>query len=123
MNELTYAKLMASAMAQDNFGQIVAGMSDRMPVVGGIVEVLPFIPDNMIFGGYLDLYLLADRAGTRIEQSEHVKFLNDKTVFKGVSRYDGLPVIAEGFVAIGIEGTTPSAASITFAADSANASS
>ena len=122
MNELTYAKLMASAMAQDAFGQIVAGMDGRMPVVGGIVEVLPFIPDNMVFGGYLDLYLLAEREGTRLEQSEHVHFIADKTVFKGVARYDGLPVIAEGFVAIGIDGTTPSAASITFAADSANAS-
>ena len=122
MNELTYAKLMASAMAQDMFGQIVPGMTDRMPVVGGIVEVLPFIPDNMVFGGYLDLYLLAEREGTRLEQSEHVHFLQDRTVFKGVARYDGLPVIAEGFVAIGLNGVTPSAASITFAADSANAS-
>ena len=122
MNELTYAKLMAAAMAQDAFGQVVAGMEGRMPVVGGIVEILPFIPDNMVFGGYLDLYLLAEREGTRLEQSEHVHFLNDKTVFKGVARYDGLPVIAEGFVAIGLDGTTPSAASITFAADSANAS-
>lgn len=123
MNELTYAKLMAAAMAQDAFGQVVAGMEGRMPVVGGIVEILPFIPDNMVFGGYLDLYLLAEREGTRLEQSEHVHFLNDKTVFKGVARYDGLPVIAEGFVAIGLDGTTPSAASITFAADTANASS
>ena len=122
MNELTYAKLMAAAMAQDAFGQIVAGMEGRMPVVGGIVEILPFIPDNMVFGGYLDLYLLAEREGTRLEQSEHVHFLNDKTVFKGIARYDGLPVIAEGFVAIGLAGTTPSAASITFAADTANAS-
>ena len=122
MNELTYANLMASAMAQDMFGQIVAGMEGRMPVVGGIVEILPFIPDNMVFGGYLDLYLLAEREGTRLEQSEHVHFLADRTVFRGVARYDGLPVIAEGFVAIGLNGVTPSAASITFAADTANAS-
>lgn len=122
MNELTYANLMAAAMAQDMFGQIVPGMTGTMPVVGGIVEILPFIPDNMIFGGYLDLYLLAEREGTRLEQSEHVHFLQDRTVFKGVARYDGLPVIAEGFVAIGLNGVTPSAASITFAADSANAS-
>ena len=122
MNELTYAKLMAAAMSADLYGQIVTGIDGRMPVVGGIVEILPFIPDDMVFGGYLDLYLLAEREGTRLEQSEHVHFLNDKTVFKGVARYDGLPVIAEGFVAIGLNGTTPSAASITFAADSANAS-
>lgn len=120
MNELTYAKLMAAAMANDAFGQIVAGMEARMPVVGGIIEVLPFIPDNMVFGGYLDLYLLAEREGTELTQSEHVHFLADKTVFKGIARYDGLPVIAEGFVAIGLDGTTPSATGITFAPDTAN---
>ena len=120
MNELTYAKLMAAAMANDAFGQIVAGMEARMPVVGGVIEVLPFIPDNMVFGGYLDLYLLAEREGTELTQSEHVHFLADKTVFKGVARYDGLPVIAEGFVAIGLDGTTPSATGISFAPDTAN---
>ena len=120
MNEVTYGKLMAAAMAPDMYGQLVPGMEGRMPVVGGVIEVLPFIPDNMIFGGYLDLYLLAEREGTRLEQSEHVHFIQDRTVFKGVARYDGLPVIAEGFVAIGIGGTTPSAASITFAPDTAN---
>ena len=123
MNEVTYAKLMAAAMAPDMYGQLVPGMEARMPVVGGIIEVLPFIPDNMIFGGYLDLYLLAEREGTRLEQSEHVHFLQDRTVFKGVARYDGLPVIAEGFVAIGIGGTTPSASGISFAPDTANTES
>ena len=37
---------------------------------------------------------------------------------KGTARYDGQPVIAEGFVAIGL-GTTPNA-TMTFAADTAN---
>lgn len=120
MNEMTYGKLMAAAMTNDYFGQIVSGVDARMPVVGGIIEVLPFIPDNMVFGGYLDLYLLAEREGTRLEQSEHVHFIQDKTVFKGVARYDGLPVIAEGFVAIGLDGVTPAATGISFAADSAN---
>lgn len=123
MNELTYSKLMAAAMAPDMYGQIVPGMEARMPVIGGVIEVLPFIPDNMIFGGYLDLYLLAEREGTRLEQSEHVHFLQDRTVFRGVARYDGLPVIAEAFVAIGIDGTTPSASGISFAPDTANTES
>ncbi len=120
MNELTYAKLMAAALANDAFGQIVVGMEARMPVVGGIIEVLPFIPDDMVFGGYLDLYLLAEREGTELTQSEHVHFLADSTVFKGIARYDGLPVIAEGFVAIGLDGVTPVATGISFAPDTAN---
>jgi hypothetical protein len=40
-------------------------------------------------------------------------------VFKGTARYDGLTVIAEGFVAISINGTTP-VTTATFAPDTAN---
>lgn len=120
MNETTYTALVAAAMTIDAAGAIVAGVNGTMPVIGGIIEVLEFVPDNVIIGGYFDLYLLAERAGTRLEQSEHVRFIEDRTVFKGTARYDGLPVIAEGFVAIGINGTTPSASGITFAPDEAN---
>lgn len=120
MNEKTYTHFKAEAMSVNAAGAIVSGFDGRMPVEGGIVEVLDFIPDDMVFGGYLDLYLLAERSNTKFAQSEHYKFVEDKTVFKGTARYDGKPVIAEGFVAIGINNTTPSAGSISFVADDAN---
>ena len=119
MNETTYTTLVANAMTIDANGAIVSGVSGSMPVVGGIIEVLNFIPDNVIIAGYFDLYLLAERAGTKFASSEHVRFLQDQTVFKGTARYDGLPVISEAFVAIGLGGTTPNA-TMTFAADTAN---
>lgn len=119
MNETTRTKLLAEGLSINAAGAIVSGMNGTMPVVGGIAEVLSFIPDDVIIGGYFELYLLAERAGTRLAQSEHVRFIQDQTVFKGTARYDGLPVIAEAFVAIGINGVTPTAA-MTFAADSAN---
>lgn len=121
MNETTYTAIVAAGMSIDAGGAIVAGVNGQMPVIGGVIEVLDFVPDNVIIGGYFDLYLLAERAGTRLDQSEHVHFIQDRTVFRGTARYDGLPVIAEGFVAIGINGTTPSASGITFAPDTANA--
>lgn len=119
MNETTYTKFMAATVGVDASGLIVAGMSDVMPVVGGVIEVLSFVPDNVIIGGYFDLYVLAERAGAQFATSEHVRFLQDQTVMKGTARYDGAPAIAEAFVAIGIEGTTPSA-TMTFASDTAN---
>lgn len=119
MNETTYTALIANAMVIDASGAIVAGVNGTMPVIGGIIEVLDFIPDNVIIGGYFDLYLLAERRGTQFATSEHVRFLQDQTVMKGTARYDGLPVIAEAFVAIGINGTTPTA-TMTFASDTAN---
>lgn len=119
MNEKTYTTLKAEAVSFNAAGAIVAGINDTMPVVGGIVEVLDFIPDGVIIGGYFELYLLAERAGSKFAQSEHVRFVQDQTVFKGTARYDGVPVIAEGFMAIGLNGVTPDA-TMTFASDTAN---
>ena len=120
MNETTYTTLIAEFMTINANGAIVTGIGGTMPVVGGVIEVLNFIPDGVIIGGYFDLYLLAERRGTQFATSEHVRFLQDQTVMKGTARYDGLPVIAEAFVAIGILGTAPTA-TMTFASDTANA--
>lgn len=120
MNETTRTKLVAEGLAVNAAGAIVSGVNGSMPVIGGDIEVLEFIPDNVIIGGYFELYLLAERSTTRLAQSEHYRFVEDQTVFKGTARYDGTPVIPEAFVAIGIGGTTPNA-TMTFAADTANA--
>ena len=120
MNESTYTALKAAMLSVNAAGAVVSGINGTLPVIGGIVEVLEFIPDNYIIGGYFDNYLLAERAGTRIGQSEHVRFLEDQTVFKGTARYDGLPVIAEAFVALGLGNTSISGTAVTFAPDTAN---
>lgn len=119
MNETTYTALAAATVSVDANGNIVTGVLDRMPVIGGIIEVLDFVPDNVIIGGFFDLYLLGERAAAKFATSEHVRFLQDQTVMKGTARYDGKPSIAEGFVAIGINNTTPTA-EMTFAPDTAN---
>lgn len=116
MNEKTRTKMLANAVAVNAAGAIVAGMNGEMPVVGGAIEVLNFMPDDVIVGGYGDMYLLAERSGAAIAQSEHAKFIEDQTVFRGTARYDGLPVIAEAFVAVGINGNTPTA-TMTFAGE------
>lgn len=119
MNEETYTRLKVEAMGVNAAGAIVSALDGRMPVVGGIVEVLDFIPNDVIIGGYFELYLLGERAGNKFAQSEHAFFIQDQTAFKGTARYDGQPVIAEAFVAIGINGVTPDAA-MDFAPDNAN---
>lgn len=120
MNETTYTKLKAEGLSINAAGAIVSGIEGTMPVAGGIVEVLEFVPDYDIVYGYFDLYLLAEREGTRLDQSEHVHFIQDRTVFRGVARYDGLPVIREAFGAININNTDVTT-EVTFAPDTANA--
>lgn len=102
MNETTYSTLLANAVSVNAAGAIVGGFNAQMPLVGGEIVVLDFVPDNAIIGGYGDLYLLAERAGTALATSEHARFAEDQVVFRGTARYDGLPVIAEGFVAINL---------------------
>ena len=119
MNEKTYTDLTAEGMSINAAGVIVSATNGTMPVLGGDLEVLDFIPDGVIIGGYFELYLLAERAGTKFAQSEHAFFIQDQTAFKGTARYDGKPVIAEAFMAIGINGPTPDA-TMTFASDTAN---
>ena len=119
MNETTYTFLKAQGMSVNAAGQIVTAIDGRMPVIGGIVEVLDFIPNYVIIGGYFELYLLAERAGQKFASSEHAFFLQDATAYKGTARYDGVPVIPESFLVLGVNGTSPDA-SMTFAADKAN---
>ena len=119
MNEATYSTLVQNAVSINAAGAIVTGMNNQMPITGGAIEILPFIPDGDVIGGYGQRYLLAERAGTSLARSEHVRFIEDETVFKGTARYDGVPVIPEAFVAFNINGVAPTT-SVEFAEDRAN---
>ena len=120
MNNTTYTKLVGQALSINSAGALVSGINKEMPVIGGAIEVINDVPNDVIIGGYGDMYLLAERAGAKFAQSEHAQFIEDNTVFKGTARYDGAPVVPEAFVAIGIGGTKPSASAVTFAIDKAN---
>ncbi len=106
MTETTFSKLTAEALSFNAAGAIVTGQTKTMPIVGGAIELLDFVGDDVIVGGYGDLYLLAERAGISIAWSDQVRFLEDRTVFKGTARYDGTPVIPEAFVIITLNGAT-----------------
>lgn len=119
MNSKTYAKLRAKLIAFNYEGGLVAQFPGTMPVIDGDIDVLEFIPDGDIIGGYGDLYLLALRAGMTIESSREVQFIQDNTVFKGKERADGMPVIPGAFVAININNAAVTTV-MDFAADTAN---
>ncbi len=119
MNSKTYAKLRSKLITFNYDGTLVAQFPGIMPVIGGDVDVLEFIPDGDIIGGYGDLYLLAVRSGMTIESSREVQFIEDNTVFKGIERADGQPVIPGAFVAININNTAVTTV-LDFAADNAN---
>ena len=120
MNKKTHTTLTVQSMDKNLNAAIVAGISNTMPVVGGDIVELSFIPEGEIVFGYFDAYLLAERAGTALGQSEHVRFLEDQTAFKGTARYDGHPTIPEAFGVMSITAKAPTT-SVEFPADAANA--
>ena len=120
MSQNTHTDLLIQSMDKNMNAAIVAGINDTMPVVGGEIIELDFIPDGNIVFGYGEAYLLVERAGTKLGQSEHYRFIEDQTVFKGTARYDGKPVVAEAFGVTSITTTAPTTSGITFAPDTAN---
>lgn len=119
MNSKTYALLKSKAITFTASGDVVANVYGVLPIITGDIDVLEFMPDGDIVGGYGDLYLFAQRSGMTVESSREVQFIQDNTVFKGKQRADGMPVIPGAFVAININGSAVTTA-IDFAADTAN---
>lgn len=119
MNSKTYALLKSKLITFTATGDIVANLFGVLPVINGDIDVLEFIPDGDIIGGYGDLYLLSQRSGMTIESSTEVQFIQDNTVFKAKQRADGQPIIPGAFVAININDQAVTTV-MDFAADTAN---
>lgn len=119
MNEQTKTDIMIRSLGINSSAAIVAGMDNTMPIIGGEIVTLEFIPDNEIVGGYMDMYVLVEREGGTFGVSDLPLFIQDKTVFKGTARYDGQPAIGESFVAVSYDNTEVTTV-MTFKADYAN---
>lgn len=115
MNHKTAMEIKGNAIAFNASAVLQSNVANEMPVVGGAIEELDFIPDGDIICGYGSLYTMAERKAISLGQSEHVLYLEDQTVFAGKARYDGAPVIGEGFVAFNIHNVAVKTTS-TFAA-------
>lgn len=81
MNRKTRMKILAKAINFNAAGAIVAGMNNTMPVEGGEIVELPFVPDNDIIGGFGSLYLLAERGGGQLASS------GTRSVHRGSDRF------------------------------------
>ena len=119
MNSKTYAQLKSKLITFTATGDIVANLFGTLPIINGDIDILEFIPDGDIIGGYGGLYLWVDRASMQIESSREVQFIQDNTVFRGKARADGAPIIPGAFVAININKKDVTTV-MDFAADTAN---
>lgn len=107
MNDLTRQDLQIRALAFNSNAALMSGMENTMPVVGGEIIPLEFMPDHMVVGGYAGEYLMVERDGGTFGSSDQPLFIQDKTVFKGTARYDGQPISGEAFVGVTYDNTVP----------------
>lgn len=119
MNSKTHALLKSKMITFTATGDIAANIYATLPIITGDIDILEFMPDGDIVGGYGDLYLWAQRRGMAIEESREYQFIQDNTVFKGKEKADGTPIIPGAFVAVNINGSEVTTA-MPFAADEAN---
>ena len=119
MNNATKKDIQVRALAFNLNAALVSGLENTMPVIGGEIITLEFMPDHMIAGGYVGEYLLVEREGGTFASSDAPLFIQDKTVFKGTARYDGQPVSGEAFVGVTYDNTDVTVA-MKFATDYAN---
>lgn len=107
MNSKTYTLLKSKVITFTATGDIAANVFGYLPIINGNIDILEFLPDNDIIGGYGDLYLLARREGTTIgaDETGRTNRIKDETLFFGKARADGKPVIPGAFVAINIAGS------------------
>ncbi len=121
MNSKTYNTLKSKVITFTATGDLAANVFGVLPIINGDIDILEFMPDGDIVGGYGDLYLWAQRSQMVIgaDETGYVNRLKDETVFFGKERADGMPVIPGAFVVININGSSP-ATELTFAGDQAN---
>lgn len=120
MKESTFMRLQSEFLSFNSAGAIVSGATMEMPVIGGKIELLDFIPDGDICGGHGSQYKVVKRRGIQMRRLNEIRALEDETVFMATSRWDGFPYSGEGFALFSLNSTGPKT-SLEFAEDKANA--
>ena len=111
MSNRTKMDIISNAIAFDSSAVIASKVNDEMPIVGGKIEKLSCLAYGDIVVGYRDMYVVGERKGIALGQSEHAKFVNDKTVFAAKARYDGKPILGESFAIFNINNAAPTTTS------------
>lgn len=114
MASTTWTYLQTQMLSVNAAGAVVTGANRQMPIVGGAVEELDFIPDGVIIGGYGGNYKWVNRREMKITPSEHVRFLQNQVLYKGVARADGMPMAGEAFAMFNVKSTAVPTADMEF---------
>lgn len=114
MKGSTWATLQTMMLNFNSAGAVVTAANRQMPIIGGTVEELDFMPDGVIAGGYGGNYKWITRSVMAISVADQVRWLQNQVLYKGVERDDGAPMAGEAFAAFNIGGTARPTAAMDF---------
>ena len=105
MNRKTYYnRLVEFSIQVDSSGNVVGKLPNlNKPDLLGLKVIFNnnLDEDTVLFGEFKQ-YTLVERENITIDNSEHVKFVEDQMAFRGKGRFDGKPVKPEAFVLVTI---------------------
>lgn len=99
-----YNRLVEFSINVDSSGNVVGKLPNlRQPDLVGLRVVFNnnLDEDKVLFGDF-SKYTLVERESITIDSSEHVKFVEDQTAFRGKGRFDGKPTKKEAFALVTI---------------------
>lgn len=99
-----YAYFLEMSINVNSEGNLVGKLPNlTRPDILGIPVVFnnSMAPDQVLYGDFQQ-YTLVERENIAIDNSEHVRFVEDQMAFRGKGRFDGKPTKAEAFALITI---------------------
>lgn len=104
-----YNRLLEYSINTDSEGNTVGKLPNlRTPDLLGLRVVYnQYMPEDAILYGDFSKYTLVERESIVIDKSEHVKFAEDKTGFRGKGRFDGKPTRQNAFVLVTLKEAAP----------------
>lgn len=110
-----YNRLLEFSIATTDAGEVVGKLPNiKKPDLLGLDVVFNNGMDvDKILYGDMTCYTLVERESITIDKSEHVKFAEDQTAFRGKGRYDGKPTKKNAFVLVTLVFTAEAAAAST----------
>ena len=99
-----YAHFLEYSINVDGNGNVVGKLPNlTRPDLVGIPVVFnnSMAADEVLFGDFQQ-YTLVERENITIDNSEHVRFVEDQMAFRGKGRFDGKPTKAEAFALVTI---------------------
>jgi HK97 family phage major capsid protein len=99
-----YAQFLEYSINVNGAGEVVGKLPNlTQPDLVGIPVTFnnSMAADEVLFGDF-DMYTLVERENIAIDNSEHVRFVEDQMAFRGKGRFDGKPTKPEAFVLVTI---------------------